>query len=214
MDRPRASYEQYRASRDPKPPGKVDAVVGGFLGWIFVIVGVAAIGAAGLIPAYLKTLDLQDQRRVLEAKAQTLADEHGRYQQFHAALADDDPVLIERLALTELRLRPVGTSVAQAGPRDLAAIIDSPDPDAIRQAADLWTDGGSIEQWLSRPDLLAEEPAPAARPRQTRLLTYATGEHRPWVAGFGALLILLGLWPRRTGAPPKADDDLLAEHDA
>ncbi|MFI4861235.1 MAG: hypothetical protein ACIAXF_11195 [Phycisphaerales bacterium JB063] len=211
MDRPRASYEQYRASRDPKPPGKVDAVVGGLLGWIFVVVGVAAIGAAGLIPAYLKTLDLQDQRRILETKADALKQEHDRYQQFHAALVDDDPVLIERLALTELRLRPVGTGVAQTRPRDPAAIIDSPDPDAIRQATDLWTDTGSIEQWLSRADLLAEPPAPAQRPRQTRLLTYATGEHRPWVAGFGALLILLGLWPRRTGKPDRPDGDLLAD---
>ncbi|MEM9416645.1 MAG: hypothetical protein AAGA29_14385 [Planctomycetota bacterium] len=211
MDRPRTSYEQYRAGRDPKPPGRVDAVVGGFLGWVFVIVGVAAIAAAGLIPAYLETLDMQDQRRILETRAQALAEEHSRYKQFHTALVDDDPILIERLALTELRLRPVGTTVAQTGPRDPAAIIDSPDPDAIRQAADLWIDDGSIEHWLSRPDLHIQPPPPAERPRQTRLLTYATGEHRPWVAGVGALLILLGLWPRRTTAPPLADDDLLAQ---
>lgn len=197
MDRPRASYEQYRASRDPKPPGAVDAVVGGMLGWVFAVVGVAALAAAALIPAYLQTLDLQDERRQLEAKATTLTEQHQRYAQFHEALAKADPVLIERLALTELRLRPVGTSVAHTGPRDLAAVIDSPDPDAIRQHTDLWTHDAGIEHWLSRPDLRPDDPPPAQRPRQTRLLTYATGEHRPWVAGFGALMLMLGLWPRR-----------------
>ena len=182
------------APRGPKPPGPADAVVRWALSWGLVLVGLASIASAVLLPAYLKTLDLQDQRRALEARAQGLHDEHDRYATFHRALADDDPVLIERLALTELRLRPVGTGIAHAGPRDLAAVIDSPNPDAIRQAVDLWTHPGSVEHWLSRPDLWPAPPAPAPRPRQTRLLTYATGEHRPWVAGFGALVLLLGLW--------------------
>jgi hypothetical protein len=35
------------------------------------------------------------------------------------------------------------------------------------------------------------------RPRQTRLIIAATGEYRPILAGIGALLVLMGLWPRR-----------------
>lgn len=200
MEGLKSSYEQYRSRRDPKSPGAADAAIGWMLSWGFVLVGLASIAAAALFPAYLETLDLQDQRGVLEARAQSLSEEHERYARFHNALVDDDPVLIERLALTELRLRPVGTGVVGAGPRDLAAVIDSPNPDAIRQQADLWTDQGSVEHWLSRPDLRPVEPAPAARPRQTRLLSYATGENRPWLAGFGALMLLLGLWPRRQAA--------------
>ena len=205
MDGTKSSYDQYRARRDPKPPSAADAAIGWLLSWGFVLVGIAAIAAAALFPAYLNTLDLQDQRQALDARATALDAEHARYQQFHDALADDDPVLIERLALTELRLRPVGTAVDQPGPRDLAAVIDSPNPDAIRQQADVWVDQGSVEHWLSRPDLVPPAPEPAARPRRTRLLTYATGEHRPWVAGFGALMLMLGLWPRRTAAKQSED---------
>lgn len=204
MDGTKSSYEQYRRRRDPRPPGAADAAIGWMLSWGFVLVGLASLTAAALFPAYLETLDLQDQRHVLEARASALAAEHERYARFHDALADDDPVLIERLALSELRLRPVGTGVVMAGPRDLAAVIDSPSPDAIRQQADLWTDQGSVEHWLSRPDLRPADPVPAARPRQTRLLAYATGEHRPWVAGFGALMLLMGLWPRRQAATTDA----------
>ena len=193
--------DDYDNSYDNEP-GQADAVIGGMLGWLFILVGCAAIAAAALIPAYFDTLDTRQAREAEAIKAKMLADERQRYIDFHQALVDDDPVLIERLAMTELRLKPVGSEVAQYGPSDPMALVTEPTPVAIQQAAAGQSRMHSIENELSRPDLKRKAVIDVAidRPRQTRLIIAATGEYRPILAGAGALLVLLGLWPRRATA--------------
>ena len=184
------------------PPGQADAVVGGALGWLFILVGCAAIAAAALIPAYFETLDIKQGRETEAIKAQMLADERQRYIDFHQALIDDDPVLIERLAMTELRLKPVGTDVAQHAASDPLALVVEPTNAAIQRALAGQSQMRSIENELSRPDLKQQAviDVQLERPRQTRLIIAATGEYRPLLAGVGALLVLMGLWPRRAAA--------------
>lgn len=180
-------------------PGQADAVIGGALGWLFILVGCAAIAAAALIPAYFETLDIQQARETEAIKAQMLAEERQRYVDFHQALIDDDPVLIERLAMTELRLKPTGTEVARHGPSDPLALLVDPSPASAQLALAGQSRVRSIENELSRPDLKQQAviDVQVQRPRQTRLIIAATGEYRPILAGAGALLVLMGLWPRR-----------------
>lgn len=192
-------YTQKQENR----PGQADLVVGGALGWLFVLVGSAAVAAAALIPGYLDTLDLQQARATEAAKAELLAQERQRYEDFHQALVEGDPVLIERLSISELRLKPSGTQVAERVPRDTVALVSDPQPISIERALAEQPLMRSIENELSRPDLKkqAQFEIETEKPRQTRLVAAATGEHRPWVAGFGALLLLMGLWPRRAVGP-------------
>ena len=131
-----------------------------------------------------------------------LTEERQRYIDFHQALVDDDPVLIERLAMTELRLKPAGSHVAQQVQSDPLALVEDPTPAAIRQAIATQPQMRSIENELSRPDLKQQAvfDVEIERPRQTRLIIAATGEYRPILAGVGALLVLMGLWPRRASA--------------
>lgn len=186
-------------STDHNPTQQADAVVRGALGWLFILVGSAAVAAATLIPAYLDTLDLQQARAEQALRAEMLAEERERYESFHRALVDDDPVLLKRLALSELRLKPAGTEVAERGPRDPVALVTDPSRSTIERALQAQPLARSIENELSRPDLKrqTEIEVELERPRETRLVAAATGEHRPWVAGFGALMLLMGLWPRR-----------------
>ena len=192
-DRNDASHPQ------AQPPDSADAVVGGALGWLFILVGCAAIAAAALIPAYFETLDVKQARETEAVKARMLEEEHQRYIDFHQALADDDPVLIERLAMTELRLKPVGSEVARHTQSDPLALVGEPTPAAIQQAMAGQPQMRSIENELSRPDLKQQAvfDIEVERPRQTRLIIAATGEYQPILAGVGALLVLMGLWPRR-----------------
>lgn len=195
------SYEDAYMT-DPNTPGQADAVIGGALGWLFIVVGCAAMAAATLIPAYFETLDVKQARETEAIKAQMLADERQRYIDFHQALVDDDPVLIERLAMTELRLKPVGTEVAQRSAADPLALVVEATPVAIQQAIAGQSQMRSIENELSRPDLKQQAviDVQLERPRETRLILAATGEFRPLFAGIGALLVLMGLWPRRSTA--------------
>lgn len=187
------------ANSSQNAPGNADAVVGGALGWLFILVGCAAIAAAALIPAYFETLDVKQARQTEAIKAKMLADERQRYVDFHQALIDDDPVLIERLAMTELRLKPVGTEVAQHAAADPLALVVEPSPVAIQYALSSQSQMRSIENELSRPDLKQQAVIDVhmERPRRTRLIIAATGEYRPLLAGIGAVLVLMGLWPRR-----------------
>ncbi len=180
-------------------PSQADAVVGGLLGWLFIVVGSAAVAAAALIPGYYDTLSMQEARAVEATKARMLAEERQRYEDFHQALIDNDPVLIERLAMTELRLKPAGTELAAQTEIDPVALVTDSGVDAIDHALADQPLMRSIENELSRPDLKqhATHEVELERPRETRLIQAATGENRPWVAGFGALLLMLGLWPRR-----------------
>ncbi|MEM6259627.1 MAG: hypothetical protein AAF711_05900 [Planctomycetota bacterium] len=194
--------ESHGTCQSPPELSPADAVIGGVLGWLFILVGGTAIAAAALIPAYFETLDVKQARETEAIKAEMLVDEQQRYIDFHQALLDDDPVLIERLAMTELRLKPVGTEVAQHGPTDPMALAADPDPSAIRRAALSQSQVHSIENELSRPDLKRQAVVDVQleRPRETRLILAATGEYRPILLGAGALLVLMGLWPRRAAA--------------
>lgn len=188
------------SSREATPShSEADAVVGGALGWLFILVGSAAVAAAALIPGYFDTLDIQQARSVQEINAQMLAQERQRYVDFHKAIRDEDPVLLERLAMTELRLKPVGTQVASRVASDPLALVIEPSRDAIDRALAEQPLMRSVENELSRPDLKhqAVVEIELERPRRTRLVQAVMGENRPWVAGFGALLLMLGLWPRR-----------------
>ncbi|MFK7788774.1 MAG: hypothetical protein AB8C95_04665, partial [Phycisphaeraceae bacterium] len=173
-------------------PGQADAVVGGALGWLFILVGCAAIAAAAIIPAYFETLDVKQAREIEAIKAEMLADERLRYIDFHKALVDDDPVLIERLAMTELRLKPIGTEIAQHTASDPLALVVEATPVAIQHAIASQSQMRSIENELSRPDLKQQAVIDVhlERPRETRLILAATGEYRPLLAGLGALLVL------------------------
>lgn len=192
-----SSQDHENTGHDTLSPA--DAVISGALGWLFILVGCAAIAAAALIPAYFETLDVKQAREIEAVKAQILADEEQRYIDFHQALVEDDPVLIERLAMTELRLKPVGSDVERQAPSDPLALVTDPSPVVIQQAMLGQSRMRSIENELSRPDLKqqVELDVQIERPRRTRLIIAATGEYQPLLAGAGALLVLLGLWPRR-----------------
>lgn len=174
-------------------------MVNGALGWLFISVGLAAIAAAALIPAYLDTLDLQQARAEQAIRAKILAEERSRYENFYQALRDDDPVLIQRLAISELRLKPAGSDYVEHGPHDPLALVTDPSTATIERAMHAQPLTRSIENEISRPDLKqqAEVAVELERPRRTRIVALSTGEHRPWVAGFGALMLMMGLWPRR-----------------
>jgi len=188
-----------RTDNSPTPYTPADAVIGGMLGWLFIVVGSAMVAATALVPAYLDTLDVQEAREIEAARARMLAEERQRYEDFHQALVEEDPVLLERLAMTELRLKPTGTGLAERAAFDPLALVTDPAPGAIERAMAEQPLMRSIENELSRPDLKSQASfdVDIERPKKTKVLGYVTGEMRPYVAGFGALLLLVGLWPRR-----------------
>ena len=140
-------------------------------GWLPLGGGLALIALAMLLPAWG---DLHETRRQLDQLSVTLADQTERlhrYQQLIVSVRNDDPMILQRLAWNELRLKPVGAEVLGEPPLDgrMAAVH---------------------ERWVGGPTAIAL-PAPEGDSKLERLIN---GPRRPMVMLAGALLIGFGLF--------------------
>lgn len=138
-------------------------------GWLFVFAGVVACTAGVLLPAQsdLHTLRSRlDQLNSEEVRAYELLKAHAT---FLANLDAEDPVLLRRLAASQLNLMPEGQT-----PVLLASSVSSP-----------------ITDWI---DATVEK---VSLPRQmgtaSRLSQLAAGPHRLWLFFAGVMCVFVGL---------------------
>jgi len=140
-------------------------------GWLPLVAGLLLIALAVLLPAWH---DLQDARRQQAQLTTTLAahtNQLHRYQQLIVSVRNDDPMILQRLAWNELRLKPVG-----------AEVIGEPPADRRMQAVH--------QRWVQQAAPLPPRPAPK---RDTKLDRLIAGPTRPVVLLAGAMLVGFGL---------------------
>ncbi len=175
------------AQPEPPRPGVIGRLLTPLPEWAFVLCGVALIGLVVLVPQWLDNRSVQWERDLMQVQAQRLERQTQRYRDFHAALAADDPVLLERLAYTQLRRVPVGSRVISEAPVDAASLA--------RPAAVTSYDG-NIDAWLLEPQPQVGTDVPPHRVIEARLTRVADGSARLGVIAAAALCLLAGLWPR------------------
>lgn len=148
-------------------------------GWLFLIAGVALVGATVLLPALDDLGEVRAQRdRALALERHRLA-RLENHQQYLAALEREEPALVKALAATQLNKIP----------EDRALVLEPPGM--------LSDPSGSI----AASPLAGLEPGPLVLPERTPVrstlhrLTTEPGT-RPWVMAAGMLLILLGVLPK------------------
>ena len=153
--------------------------------------GVFLVAAAAVLPPWLELDRARGQLELMREQTAALAERSDRYQSFLVQLDRRDPVLLERLAHTQLRLQPAGRrslefdAGALDAPADVAAWLDVPLPDPGRLA-------------------------PTDRPPETRMQRLLTGPTRVGVLLAGAIFAACGVcWGRGEPAPaeraPEAD---------
>ncbi|MCC7145905.1 MAG: hypothetical protein IT443_05625 [Phycisphaeraceae bacterium] len=167
-------------------------------GWVFLFCGALLVTAMMLVRPYLAGRRLAWEADLLREQAQRIAQQQKAYEQFNKALADGDPVLLERLAFSYLHLQPVDKEVLwdamgeADGMRDATALPHSLSPEAIRRLMVVETDQ-TVERWLHKelPRVSGDvDPYPPERWRLTRL---AQGRKALGIVTAGCLLILAGL---------------------
>lgn len=145
-------------------------------GWLFLLAGVALLGAVAMIPAQEELAYarwVRDRALTIEKHRQARLD---RYEEFLSALDERDRTLILTLA---------------AGQLNLIRSDRAPIPGTVRTAVD-----ASVFPALEPPPL---KIAPFSRTRST-LARWATDDHtRVWVIGAGCFLVLVGLLPASRG---------------
>jgi hypothetical protein len=160
-------------------------------GWLFLLAGLTMVAAAVLTPSWLASQKLAWQHALMEAQAQALQKQARRYDQFNEALKRHDPVLLERLAYVQLRMKPAnarlvlpeqadrwGGSIPGGGER----ATSDPEPGML-----------PIASWLHQPlPTVGQEVAPY-RPPDSRLTRLATGQSRFLLLAAGLLCGIGGL---------------------
>lgn len=170
-------------------------------GWIYLLSGLTLLSVMLVTPAWVACEQLGWQRDVMRLQADRLSGQRERFESFYRALDGDDPAVLERLAFTQLRYKPVGRhlwerpildSVAAAEPNlaDQPARADHPGagPQASDQALAI---SGSIEAWLHEPMPVVGGSTGQFQSRLTRL---ATGPSRLALMAVAIAFLIGGLW--------------------
>ncbi|CAN0447274.1 unnamed protein product, partial [Ectocarpus fasciculatus] len=151
-----------------------------------VLGGLVLIAMATLVPAWRELDRLDAQRSFIAEQAEALTEQQQRYEDFHAALVAEDPVLLERLAYTQLRREPVDRETVHASRTDESVMADGLPP-------------GDIDRWLrveppSPGELWSESPEALAEQSPSRMVRLAGGTMRFVLFAAGGLCVVSGLW--------------------
>ena len=159
-------------------------------GFLAVVAGAAVLSAMVLVPAHTERERVEWRRDVMAAQTEHLASLAKRYHEFSQALAQGQPVLLERLAYSQLKLRPVGKSAVPLG--------DGAEPGGAERSPLLnanarLDDPADIHAWLSRPLPEVGRDLAPHRPVRTRLSRLATGRSRVGLIVAAGILLFGGL---------------------
>ena len=181
-------------------------------GWMFLVCGLTLLGFVVITPAWQECRELEHQKLVLELQTQRIAEQAQAYESFQAAMKNDDPVLLERLAFYHLRLKPVGAMplMGQAGiepPARTRPLLVSdkkvprgPTPEAANAevAKRLSESLISVEAWLQKPLPKEGIDYPKLQEPKSKLARWSLNPgSRNMMLGGALVLVVLGLAPTR-----------------
>lgn len=144
-------------------------------GWLFLFAGCTLLFAAIVLPAKQELVSLQERLQIIQNKHSHITNRIEHYQSFFDALTNREPELMDRIVRMQ-------TSGAINGEYVVF------DPNAAKTPL----------QWLRRST--AREVIIVQSPQPPTILENITAQDRRlWVAGFGGLIVFVGLvqGPRR-----------------
>ncbi len=177
----------------PVPAG--EWIISEAASWLCLSAGLLVLSLTLLIPEMIRNQQIAHQLRVLELQETRATETLERHKNVLEALEYDDPVLLEHLALTQLRLKPVGTHPLTAPRVDPAAnatsVYDLQNYVAGSTAVD------AVENWLNPIPRPAGEVIPKYRPPPTLLVHWTSERPARGISLFlGIVLAVVGLWPK------------------
>lgn len=187
----------------PLRPNPLDTLLTALAGWLPMLGGMVLLGMTLITPEWMGWRELVWQWDVLNLQAESLETQRASYAQFHDALSADDPVLLERLAFTQLRYKPAGKRLMD----DLWAVAGPVEPvNAGRAgtsalAAGVGADGQAygasevIESWLASPQPVVGRDIQPLRVINSRLTRLTRGPAKYVLLAVAVLCLVAGLLP-------------------
>ena len=188
-------------------PHPIETLLTALAGWLPLLGGLTLLAMTLLTPEWLGWRELVWQRDMLNLQAESLEKQRDRFAMFNQSLEADDPVLLERLAYTQLRYKPAGKAlmsdiVLAAGP--LA------NPQADGQSAYGISAGQSesadiIETWLTQPQPVIGKDIQPLRPINTRMTRLTRGPSKYVLLLVAGICLIAAFWPE-SSEWDRADD--------
>lgn len=175
----------------------IDRQLAGLPGWMLMVSGIVLLAAAVLIPAWMETRELDWQRRVMEVQIEQLHQQEQRYRGFLEAVESDDPIVLQRLAFSQLHLKPTGSipmGMVDGGKTPKAVLFATDIEDIVacslkvHETMDQRT-SASVDAALYQDVLREDEDDAVLPPLQSRLGRVCTGPARFAVAGAAVLCL-------------------------
>ena len=154
-------------------------------GWFFLVCGLALIGLTVILPLRRDLARMQWRRDLMQTQTDRLSEQRDSYNQFHAALTSDDPIVLQRLAYYQLHLKPAGTDPL-APPGGTASANDSGNTQD-------WNDMPTIEAMLHRPLPREGANCQPPSPPNSRLTRLTSGPSRLILLGVGLVFVYVGM---------------------
>ena len=151
----------------------VGAWIGASAGLVLVCCGLVLVAMAVLVPAWQSQQRSAWELGVVRRQAEALSEQVHRYERFYMAVLRDDPDVLERLALSQMRLAPDGREVIGM------AYLDS-------------TPAGDIDRWLRVPVPQVGRDLPPWFAADSRLTRITRGPLRVGLLIAGASVVLAG----------------------
>lgn len=179
----------------------LETLLAALSGWLPLLAGMSLLAMTLITPTWMGWRELVWQRDMLRLQAQGLAQQKQSYVQFHDALSADDPVLLERLAFTHLRYKPVGKHLLDS------PVTDDPGPAVtVRWSGDhayAPADRSQmIEGWLAAPQPVVGKDIAPLRPINSKLTRLTAGSNAVVLIAVALLCLIAGLWPDGATPPP------------
>ena len=149
-------------------------LIDGLPGTLFVLAGAGILAVVWLGPAWLEHHEVAWRLSVMRAQAEAMEEQATRHDAFAAAVAADDPVVLERLALAQLRETPEGKEAVVVRPRD------------ERES--------EVGTWLAVAQPVVGRDVPAYHEPRWRVLRLATGPARWGLLVVGCLFMVGGVF--------------------
>lgn len=159
--------------------------------------GAALLAAAVLIPAWMETRELDWQRRVMEVQVEQLRQQEQLYRGFLEAVESDDPIVLQRLAFSQLHLKPRGSvpmGMVDSGRSPQAVLFAADIEDIVEcsikvhETMDRRT-SASVDAALYRSVSQEGQDIASLPPLQSKLGQVCTGPARFAVAGAAVLCL-------------------------
>ncbi len=189
-------------------PHPIETLLSALAGWLPLLGGLTLLAITLLTPEWLGWRELVWQRDMLRLQAESLETQRDRYAMFHEALQADDPVLLERLAYTQLRYKPAGKALMG----DFRLTGGSVEAGGVQTGTVGTGSFGStevVEAWLAQPQPVVGKDIQPLRPINTRMTRLTRGPSRYVLLLVAGICLMAGFWPESD--EDDRDDDLIGQ---